>query len=207
MFNDVSHAHGFHSTVPQGTVSKLFLFIYIIIFGTENLCDSNSILEKNVVENLHAKHQASVFHDPASNFQVWARCLFFATNTNGLMLGHPHFLAFPWFNEIRLPFSKTQTCQLFDLIVKRCKKIVLHCEKSASECLRHMASLYVFFCAYKSSWSLHGFTYQDQGLATARSLPPFFQLNMKLPGFTMAQIQVIINIQVSWTCSLQIVIE
>ena len=48
------------------------------------------------------------------------------------------------------------------------------------------------FCTYNSSWSLRGFTYQYQGFATARSLPPFSQLNMKQPGFTMAQIQIII---------------
>ena len=107
------------------------------------------------------------------------------------------------FPEILLPFSKTQTCQLFDIIVKRVKRL-FYTAKSRRANVYATWPHYIFsFCAYNSSWSLHGFTYQDQGLATARSLPPFFQLNMKQPGFTMAQIQVIINIQVSWKCSLQ----
>ena len=41
--------------------------------------------------------------------QMWAHCVILAHThiyTNGLMLGHPHFIVFPWFIEILLPFSK-----------------------------------------------------------------------------------------------------
>ena len=131
--------------LSSGNWFKTNLFLYIIIFRSQNLCDSNSILENCCGKNA-CKTSGKCFSWPCLKLScvgplcnictqtptVWCWVIRISSHFHGSM-------------KILLPFAKAQTCQLFDTIVKKCLKNVLHCEKSASECLRHTASLYVFF--------------------------------------------------------------
>ena len=108
------------------------------------------------------------------------------------MLGHPHFLAFPWFNENPVAICKSTNMSALRHNSKKMFKKCFTLRKVRERMPTPHGLIICFFCAYNSRWSLHGLTYQDQGFATASSLPPFSQLNMKQPGFTMAQIQIII---------------
>ena len=182
--------HMFIGSIPM-FLRKLFenyvvhLYIYIYHFrDTKPMrvqLHFRKMLWKNCMQNIQQVFFMTLFQ----NFQVWARCVIFAHKHQRFDVGAS---AFPRISMVQWKscchLQKHKHVSSSTTIVKRCLKNVLHCEKSASECLRHTASLYVFFAPTIHVGPLHGLTYQDQGFATASSLPPFSQLNMKQPGFT-----------------------
>ena len=66
---------------------------------------------------------------------------------------------------------------------EKSKKIVLHCEKSASECLRHMASLYIFFLRLQFKLVLAWVYISGSGACYREILTAFLSTKHETTGF------------------------
>ena len=124
--------------------------------------------------------------------QMWARCVILAHTHTPTVWCWGICISSYFHGSLKscCHFQKTPACHFFDRTVKRRFYTAKRRRANVYATWPHCTSTFSF-CAYKSRWSLHGFTHQ--GFATARPSLPFLQLNMKQPGFTMAQIHIIIT--------------
>jgi hypothetical protein len=114
---------------------------------------------------------------------VWARWVIFAHKHQRFDVGASAFprIAMVYWNPVAI-FKNTNMSALRHNSEKS-KKIVLHCEKSASECLRHMASLYIFFLRLQFKLVLAWVYISGSGACYREILTAFLSTKHETTGF------------------------
>ena len=120
MFNYAPHVHGFHSTAPQGTVSKLLCSSVIIIFRDTKPSRFQLQFRRYAIEKIACKTWNKWCSWPCFKFSSYsALCNLCTQKPTGWCWGIRISSHFHGSLKSCCHFQKTPTCQFSDIIVKR----------------------------------------------------------------------------------------